>query len=76
MTTKPVTITLPVEYLDAARRIATEDGITVSGLAAQALRAEILRRDLHRLATAGYAGPDDDLAAEHDRARRGEGAAA
>jgi hypothetical protein len=76
MTTKPVTITLPVEYLDAARRIATEDGITVSGLAARALRAEILRRDLQRLTAAGYAGPDDDLAAEYDRGRYGEGAAA
>jgi hypothetical protein len=71
MMTKPVTITLPVEYLDAARRIAAEEGTTVSGLTARALRAEVLRRDLQRLAAAGYAGPDKDVAGEHDRARSG-----
>jgi hypothetical protein len=69
MMTRPVTITLPIEYIDAARRIATEEGTTVSGLTARALRVEVLRRDLRRLAAAGYAGPDADVADEHDRAR-------
>ncbi|HEV2087717.1 MAG TPA: hypothetical protein VGR21_05350 [Cryptosporangiaceae bacterium] len=65
---KPVTVTIPVQYLAAARRLAAEDGTTVSGLTARALRDEILRRDMRSLAAAGYSGVDADLAAEYEQA--------
>jgi hypothetical protein len=54
-----LTISLPDAYLAAAKRHATGDE-TVSGLAADALRREILRRDLALLAKDGFTGEADD----------------
>ena len=54
-----LTISLPDAYLAAAKRLATGDE-TVSGLAARALRHEILRRDLAMLAKDGFMGETDD----------------
>lgn len=54
-----LTISLPDAYLAAAKRHATGDE-TVSGLAAHALRREILRRDLALLAKDGFTGEADD----------------
>lgn len=70
-TTKQVTITLPAQYLEAARRH-TGSGETLSGIAAQALRRELLRRDMEALADDGYTGAGGDWQAtiEHDREQR------
>jgi Arc/MetJ family transcription regulator len=68
-TAKAVTITLPQAYIEAAKRAAAQDGTTVSGLAARALRNELLRRDMARLAAAGATTVDADVIAtwEADR---------
>lgn len=60
MAERQVTITLPMQYIEAAKRIAVSERTTVSGLAARALRQEILRRDLELLVKDGFAGEDSD----------------
>ncbi len=45
-----LTISLPEEYVAAAKRTAGRDKTNVSALAARALRNELLRRDMAALA--------------------------
>ncbi|MGH3713963.1 MAG: hypothetical protein ACRDT4_10960 [Micromonosporaceae bacterium] len=64
--THPVTIKLPAQYVEAAKRMAKESGTTVSALTAQALRAEILRHEFAEHAAMVRAAEADDP----DRLRR------
>jgi hypothetical protein len=77
MATKQVTISRPVEYIDAAKNL-LGDGETVSGLASRLLRSELVRRSTALLVESGwYDTPDqtgqlaslEDEQAELDRLR-------
>lgn len=65
-----VTVSLPDEYVEAAKRLAGVQRTTVSGLTARALRDLVLREDLKRLSAAGATIDDEWLdTIERDRAR-------
>lgn len=69
-TSKPVTITLPLAMTERAAVVAKEDNTSVSALAAIGLKRELVRRDLARLADAGYWDTDQtETLAAHEDAR-------
>jgi hypothetical protein len=64
-----LTISIPDAYVEAGKRTAAAQNTTVSAIAAQALRNEILRRDVMLLHIDGHTSLDDRLYELHEEAR-------